>query len=47
MPQCPACGKEISERIALFQHVCDDCIEILADVKAQQDEEMQQTFDSQ
>lgn len=27
MYKCPMCGKEISERTALYQHICDECLE--------------------
>lgn len=26
MSKCPTCGEEISDRVALFQGVCDDCM---------------------
>jgi DNA-directed RNA polymerase subunit RPC12/RpoP len=25
--KCPSCGKEISEKTALYQHICDECLE--------------------
>ena len=46
MPKCPCCGKDISEKVALFQSICDDCIEILTEIKERQDEEMQQMFEA-
>lgn len=46
MPKCPSCGKDISEKVALFQGICDDCIKKLTETKAQQDEEMEQITDS-
>lgn len=44
--KCPICEKEISKTVALFQGVCDSCIEILEEDKLRKDVEMQDVFNS-